>query len=113
LYAISLSHTISGALIKDASKLETTPPAKSINVSKDASKLKRTSTDNGISLTFNNDGSAQWKDLTGKNLGRSVAMVIDDQVYSAPTVRNEIANGSCMITGNFTEQEIKNLVAIL
>lgn len=66
-----------------------------------------------ISMTMNNVGAAGWKKLTGANIDRSIAIVLDNYVYSFPTVNGEIAGGRSSITGNFTINEAKDLATIL
>lgn len=66
-----------------------------------------------ISMTMNSDGARTWKRLTGDNIGKSVAIVLDDYVYSFPTVNDEIPSGRSSITGNFTVEEAKDLANIL
>ncbi|MBR6440738.1 MAG: protein translocase subunit SecD [Bacteroidales bacterium] len=68
---------------------------------------------NEISMTMNNEGAREWKRITGDNIGRCVAIVLDDLVYSAPTVQNEISGGRSSITGQFTLEEAKDLANIL
>jgi len=66
-----------------------------------------------ISMRMNPDGAKVWKRLTGENIGKSIAIVLDDYVYSFPTVQGEIAGGSSNITGNFEINEAKDLANIL
>jgi SecD/SecF fusion protein len=66
-----------------------------------------------ISMTMNPEGAKTWKRLTGENVGKSVAIVLDDYVYSFPTVQGEIAGGHSSITGNFEINEAKDLANIL
>ncbi|MDP4267629.1 MAG: protein translocase subunit SecDF [Bacteroidota bacterium] len=68
---------------------------------------------NEISMSMNNEGARIWKRLTGENIGKSIAIVLDGYVYSFPTVQNEIPNGRSSITGNFTLNEAKDLANIL
>ena len=68
---------------------------------------------NEISMTMDAYGANEWKKLTGANVGSCVAIVLDDQVYSAPRVNGEIAGGRSSITGNFTLEEAKDLANIL
>lgn len=65
-----------------------------------------------IILNMKPEGARKWKKLTGANIGRSIAIVVDNQVYSAPTVQGELS-GSSQITGNFTQQEATDLSNIL
>lgn len=62
-----------------------------------------------ISLTFTSDGAKLFKDITSRNVGKPVAIVLDQEVISAPTVQSVIEDGKAVITGKFTVQEAKNL----
>ncbi len=66
-----------------------------------------------ISMRMNPDGAKAWKRLTGENVGKAVAIVLDDYVYSFPNVIGEIPNGNSSITGNFEINEAKDLANIL
>lgn len=69
-----------------------------------------------VSLAMNNDGARTWADMTTKaanNGNREIAIVLDDEVVSAPRVINPITGGSSSITGNFTIEEAKDLSNIL
>ncbi len=66
-----------------------------------------------ISMRMNEEGAAKWARLTAANIKKSVAIVLDDYVYSFPTVQNEITGGNSSITGNFTINEAKDLANIL
>lgn len=66
-----------------------------------------------ISMNMNATGAKKWKKLTGDNVNRRIAIVLDSYVYSAPNVQGEIPNGSSQITGNFTLEEAKDLANIL
>ena len=68
---------------------------------------------NEISMTMNSEGARDWKRITGENVHKCIAIVLDDLVYSAPTVNGEIAGGRSSITGNFTLEEAKDLANIL
>lgn len=68
---------------------------------------------NEITMQMNTTGAKVWKKLTGENKGKSIAIVLDDFVYSFPTVQDEIPNGRSSITGNFTLEEAKDLANIL
>src|SRR5690606_15397799 len=58
-------------------------------------------------------GARIWKKMTGDNVGKFVAVVLDDKVYSAPRVDGEIPNGSTSIHGSFTVEEATDLANIL
>jgi SecD/SecF fusion protein len=71
------------------------------------------STRPSISMQMNADGAKKWKRMTSENIGKRIAIVLDDYVYSAPMVQGEIPNGNSQITGNFTLDEAKDLANIL
>ncbi|MDE6397470.1 MAG: protein translocase subunit SecDF, partial [Muribaculaceae bacterium] len=58
-----------------------------------------------VSMTMNSEGARDWANLTRANIGKSVAIVLDDKVYSAPNVNDAITGGRSSITGNFTVDE--------
>lgn len=66
-----------------------------------------------VSMSMNNDGARRWAQLTKQNIGRSIAIVLDGYVYSAPNVNNEITGGNSQITGHFTPEEAKDLANVL
>jgi SecD/SecF fusion protein len=66
-----------------------------------------------VSMQMNAIGAKKWRRLTGENVNRRIAIVLDSYVYSAPNVIGEIPNGSSEITGNFTLEEAKDLANVL
>ncbi len=66
-----------------------------------------------VSMVMNAVGTRTWARLTADNVGRSVAIVLDGYVYSAPRVNQAIEGGRSSITGNFTIQEAKDLANVL
>ncbi|MBS9524363.1 protein translocase subunit SecDF [Litoribacter alkaliphilus] len=66
-----------------------------------------------VSMQMNADGARKWRKLTSESIGRRIAVVLDDYVYTAPTVQGEIPSGQSEITGNFTIEEAKDLANIL
>ncbi|WP_192823479.1 protein translocase subunit SecDF [Rufibacter sp. LB8] len=66
-----------------------------------------------ITMGMNAAGAKKWQRLTGENIGRQVAIVLDDYVYSAPVVQAEIGGGNSSISGNFTIEEAQDLANIL
>ncbi len=66
-----------------------------------------------VSMQMNATGSKAWRKITGESVGKSIAIVLDDYVYTAPTVQGEIPSGQSEITGNFTLEEAKDLANIL
>ena len=66
-----------------------------------------------VNMSMNSDGSRRWAQLTKQNIGRSIAIVLDDYVYSAPSVNSEITGGNSEITGNFTPEQSKDLANVL
>ncbi len=68
---------------------------------------------NYVSMSMNATAAKQWANITQTNLGRPVAIVLDDQVYSAPNVNSVIEGGNSQITGNFSTDEAKDLANVL
>jgi preprotein translocase subunit SecD len=66
-----------------------------------------------VRLNFDADGTKLFADMTQANIGKQIAIFLDDQIISAPTVQNAITNGEAVITGNFTAQEAKDLATRL
>jgi len=66
-----------------------------------------------VSMRMNSEGARKWKRLTANNIGRRVAIILDNRVYSAPVVQGEIPNGNSSISGNFTINEAQDLANIL
>ena len=66
-----------------------------------------------VSMKMNVDGARRWAALTKANLHKSVAIVLDNNVYSAPTVQSEITGGNSQITGNFTAEDTRDLANVL
>ncbi len=66
-----------------------------------------------VSMRMNVDGARRWAALTKANQERCIAIVLDDNVYSAPTVQNEITGGVSQITGQFTAEETRDLANVL
>ncbi|MFC5626528.1 protein translocase subunit SecDF [Algoriphagus winogradskyi] len=66
-----------------------------------------------VSMQMNADGARKWRKLTSENIGRRIAVVLDDYVYTAPVVNGEIPSGQSEISGNFTLQEAQDLANIL
>lgn len=63
-----------------------------------------------VSLKFDDEGTRLFAEITKKNLQKRVAIYLDGEIISAPTVQSEITNGEAVITGNFTIDEAKKLV---
>lgn len=66
-----------------------------------------------VSMTMNGEGSREWARLTGENIGKCIAIVLDGYVYSAPVVRTKIDKGISSISGDFSIQEAKDLANVL
>ncbi|MDZ4384991.1 MAG: protein translocase subunit SecD, partial [Candidatus Moranbacteria bacterium] len=63
-----------------------------------------------VALKFDDEGTRLFAELTKGNIGKSIAIYLDGQIISAPTVQAEITNGEAVITGNFSVEEAKSLV---
>ncbi|MDE7025084.1 MAG: protein translocase subunit SecD [Paramuribaculum sp.] len=68
---------------------------------------------NYVSMNMKPDAARQWARITAANLEKQVAIVLDNQVYSAPRVNSVIEGGRSSITGNFTTDEAKDLANVL
>jgi SecD/SecF fusion protein len=72
-----------------------------------------------VTMKMNSDGAEEWAKITAANApqggkpGRSIAIVLDDKVYSYPTVESSIKGGISSISGNFTADEAKTLASVL
>ena len=66
-----------------------------------------------VTMQMNSDGARRWAQLTKQNIGKAVAIVLDDAVYSAPRVNSEISGGNSQITGNFSIEDTKDLANTL
>ncbi|MEY5025706.1 MAG: Protein translocase subunit SecD [Verrucomicrobiota bacterium] len=67
----------------------------------------------GVSLRFNPEGAGLFAKLTQENVGQRFAIMLDGKVMSAPSIREPITGGNAQITGNFTEEEARNLSSVL
>ncbi len=68
---------------------------------------------NEVSMRMNSEGARNWARITGQNVGKQVAIVLDDKVYSAPNVNDKIEGGQSSITGDFTIEEARDLANVL
>ena len=66
-----------------------------------------------VTMSMNGTGARIWKNLTGANVGRRIAIVLDGYVYSAPVINGEIAGGRSSISGSFSVEEAKDLANVL
>ncbi|MCU7613416.1 protein translocase subunit SecD [Chryseobacterium sp. GMJ5] len=66
-----------------------------------------------VDMQMDSKGAKDWKTLTEKNVGKPVAVTLDNRVYTAPNVVNAIPNGRTQISGNFSQEEAKELVDVL
>ena len=66
-----------------------------------------------VSLTFNSRGADIFERVTGENVNRRMAIVLDGKVYSAPVIRQRIGGGRASISGSFTTQEASDLAVVL
>ncbi len=66
-----------------------------------------------VSMAMNQEGAKIWARLTKENIGKQIAIVLDDVVYSAPRVNDEITGGRSEISGSFTADEAKDLANVL
>ncbi|WP_336702795.1 protein translocase subunit SecD [Chryseobacterium indologenes] len=66
-----------------------------------------------VDMQMDSKGAKEWKTLTEKNVGKPVAVTLDNRVYTAPNVVGAIPNGRTQISGNFSQEEAKELVDVL
>ena len=66
-----------------------------------------------VTMRMNGEGARKWRSLTARSINRPIAIIIDNLVYTAPTVQGEIPNGNSSITGNFTVEETKDMSNVL
>ncbi len=66
-----------------------------------------------VSLMFKSQAALDWEEWTASKLNKMIAIVLDDQIYSAPYIRSKISGGSTEISGNFDIQEAQELAKIL
>jgi len=66
-----------------------------------------------VAITFNSIGAMIFQEVTRANVKKRLAIVLDDNVYSAPVIQEEIAGGRAQITGQFTTEEARDLAIIL
>jgi preprotein translocase subunit SecD len=74
------------------------------------SSIKKTKANgNNVEIYFNLKGAIDWADFTKQNIGKSIAFIIDNQIYSIPVINGEIKQGIAMITGLKNESIAKNI----
>ncbi len=66
-----------------------------------------------VSITFNEEGARRFEEVTGANVKKRMAIILDNTVYSAPVIQEKIAGGSAQITGNFNMDDAKDLAIVL
>ena len=75
--------------------------------------FEQNSSNASVTMSMNGEGSKEWARLTKENIGKCIAIVLDNYVYSFPRVNDEITGGNSSITGNFTPEEAKDLANVL
>lgn len=68
---------------------------------------------NMVNMKMTDRGAQEWATITRNNIGRPIAIVLDENVYSFPNVNNEITGGSSQITGHFSPEEANDLANVL
>ena len=66
-----------------------------------------------VSIKMDDTASYLWANITANNVGKQIAIVMDDVVYSAPVVKQRIEDGNSSISGVFTRQEAEDLAGVL
>ena len=96
LYAVKKDPELTGKVITDA-----------------RSNIDPTSNTPMVSMEMNSEGASDWARITGANINKRIAIVLDNVVYSAPVVRNKITGGNSQIEGMADVQEAKLLEIVL
>jgi preprotein translocase subunit SecD len=66
-----------------------------------------------VSITFNPTGAKMFEDITGQNVKKRLAIILDGNIYSAPVIQERIAGGNAQITGSYSMEEAKDLAIVL
>lgn len=66
-----------------------------------------------VAIEFNSQGAKDFDRITAENVKKRLAIVLDDVVYSAPVIQERISGGKAQITGNFTDEEARDLAIVL
>lgn len=66
-----------------------------------------------ILITFNSEGASRFERITGENVGKRLAIILDEKVFSAPVIREKISGGVATIEGRFTIEEARELASVL
>jgi preprotein translocase subunit SecD len=66
-----------------------------------------------VSISFNSEGAKLFEEVTGANVKKRLAIILDNTVYSAPVIQEKIGGGNAQITGNFTMDDAKDLSIVL
>jgi protein-export membrane protein SecD len=66
-----------------------------------------------VLISFNSEGAKRFEKITGENVGKRLAIILDEKVFSAPVIREKISGGVATIEGRFTIEEAKELAAVL
>ncbi|MDR1066102.1 MAG: protein translocase subunit SecD [Clostridiales bacterium] len=66
-----------------------------------------------VALEFNSDGAAKFEEATGANIGKSISIMLDNIIISAPTVNARISGGNAVIEGGFTAKEAEDLANLI
>jgi len=101
LYLLNEKTELSGSAIKDA------------RVSFGQGYDPRTANKPYVGLEFNDEGAERFENITGANIKRRLAIVLDNVVYSAPVIQDRIPSGRAQITGSFSDADAKDLAIIL
>ena len=66
-----------------------------------------------VSITFNEEGARRFDEVTGANIKKRLAIILDNTIYSAPVIQDRISGGNAQITGNFNMDDAKDLTIVL
>ncbi|MDR1371700.1 MAG: protein translocase subunit SecDF [Dysgonamonadaceae bacterium] len=89
------------------------PPLEGDVITDASDRISEYGSSSEVNMTMNSEGAKRWARLTKDNIGKAIAIVLDNNVYSYPNVNQEITGGHSQITGHFTSEQAKDLANVL
>lgn len=83
------------------------------NVVKSYSQLDERTNNPEVMIELSEEGAEMFSKMTAENINKNLTIVLDGEAYSSPKVMNKIDGGKCVISGNFTKDEAKDLAALI
>ena len=82
-------------------------------ITKSFAQIDKITNYSAVMIEFSEEGAKLWSNLTGENINKNVSIVVDGEVYSSPRIMDRISGGKAMISGNFSENQAKDLAALI